>query len=119
MHCLRYFTSGSLNYNFTDSLSKAYGNNLTLKGTKCCIYSSDVNQDGVVDLLDLINVDNHAYNFVTGYVPTDINGDGLVDLLDLIIGDNNAYNFVSVKKPSVIVTKPAAISIEEKKVENK
>ena len=33
------FQSGYLNYDFTNSSSKAYGNNLKPKGNKFCIYS--------------------------------------------------------------------------------
>lgn len=75
--------------------NKAYGNNLKLKGTKWCIYSGDVNQDGIVDIGDLVLVDNDNYNFVTGYTNTDINGDGIVDVTDLVTADYNNLNFVS------------------------
>ncbi|MDQ3019124.1 MAG: hypothetical protein M3R36_00920 [Bacteroidota bacterium] len=88
-------TSGSeTTYNFTLAASKAFGNNMILKGTKYCIYSGDVNQDGTVDLTDLSLIDNDAYNFVSGYFNTDLTGDNYVDLEDLSIADNNAYNFV-------------------------
>lgn len=94
------FTVGSeINYNFTSSSSQAFGNNMILKGTKYCIFSGDVNQDGTVDLTDLSLIDNDAYNFVSGYVSTDLTGDNFVDLDDLSIADNNAYNFVSVITP--------------------
>lgn len=86
-------------YDFTDAQNKAFGNNMILKGTKWCIYSGDVNQDGVVDLGDLISIDNDAYNFATGYLTTDLNGDSNVDLFDMIICDNNSYNFVGAITP--------------------
>jgi len=91
---------GSLNiYDFTLSQLQAYGNNLVLKGTKYCIYSGDVNHDGVVDGTDLSNIDNDASNFISGYVVTDVNGDQVIDGSDLAIDDNNASGFVSVIKP--------------------
>ncbi|MEO8211421.1 MAG: hypothetical protein ABI840_12755 [bacterium] len=95
-----FLTNGSvINYNFTFAATQAFGSNLILKGTKYCIYSGDVNQDGTVDLTDLSLIDNDAYNFVSGYVNTDITGDNYVDLEDLSIADNNAYNFVSKVVP--------------------
>ncbi len=92
----RTITAGVSNhYDFTDSVNKAYGNNLTLKSGKYCIYSGDVNQDGTVDLTDLIIVYNDAVNFSSGYMSTDVNGDRIVDLTDLLITYNNSANFVS------------------------
>lgn len=94
------FTNGTISYDFTTAQSKAYGNNLKLQGTKWCLFSGDVNQDGLVDVLDLISIDNSAYNFTSGYVPSDVNGDGNVNLLDLIVAENNSYNFITTIKPS-------------------
>ncbi len=89
-----YVRGAVLNYDFTSAASQAFGNNLTLKGSKYCIYSGDITQDGSVDLTDLSLVDNAAANFLSGYVNTDVNGDNFVDLSDYSIVDNNAYNFV-------------------------
>ncbi|MEO8209392.1 MAG: hypothetical protein ABI840_02440 [bacterium] len=86
-------------YNFTSSLSQAYGNNMILVSGVASIYSGDVNQDGSVDLSDASLVDNDSYNFVFGYVYTDVDGDGFVDASDAAIVDNNAYNFVTVVRP--------------------
>ena len=78
-------------YDFTSSFSQAYGNNLKLKGTKFCLISGDVNQDGIVDGSDLLEIDNDLYNYVTGrYLRTDLNGDGYADAGDMVIADNNA-----------------------------
>ncbi len=93
------FISNSLSYDFTTSSSKAYGNNMIQKGSKFCVYSGDVNQDGSVNVLDLGIVDNDAFNFVTGYVKSDVNGDNVTNALDLSITDNNASNFVSKITP--------------------
>ncbi len=88
-------TGSITDYNFTNSAAKAFGNNLTLKGTKYCIYSGDVNQDGFVNLSDVILVYNDGANFVTGYKNTDVTGDNTSDLTDLIITFNNSSLFVS------------------------
>lgn len=86
-------------YNFTTSASQAFGNNMILKGSKYCIYSGDVTQDGVIDASDASFVDNDGFNFVTGYVNTDVTGDELVDASDAAIIDNNGLNFVTVIRP--------------------
>ncbi len=93
------FTLNSLSYNFTASSFQAFGNNLILKGTKYCIYSGDVNQDGIIDASDLSLVDNDVFNSVSGYVLTDVNGDNFVDASDLSIVDNNAFNSVIMRRP--------------------
>lgn len=86
-------------YDYTISNTQAYGSNLTLKGSKYCIYSGDVNQDGVIRDTDLLQTDNDAYGFLTGYVPTDIDGKNFVDGEDLSVIENNAANFVEAQRP--------------------
>ncbi len=58
-------------------------------------YSGDVNQDGTVDLNDIVQTYNAAGIFAGGYVVTDINGDNIVDLNDILIAYNNSAGFVS------------------------
>lgn len=76
-------------YDFTSSPSQAFGSNLILVGSKYCLYSGDVNQDGIVDASDLAEVENAAGITLTGYSNTDINGDNIVDAGDISIADNN------------------------------
>lgn len=87
------------NYNFTSSISQAYGNNLILSGTKYCFFSGDVNQDGFVDASDLAGVENDATVGADGYVQTDLNGDFFVDSSDLSIVENNSFGSVSMQRP--------------------
>lgn len=94
-----FFYSDSLNYDFTSSIYKAYGNNLILKGLKYCIYNGDVNQDRTVDVSDMVYVYNDMTALSSGYLKTDVNGDGFVDVADLIITYNNAINVVTVVEP--------------------
>lgn len=96
---LNFIQGSQVLYDFTNSALKAFGNNLIQKGSKYCIYSGDVNQDGTVDISDLSQIDNDAYNFTSGYVSTDINGDDIVDLTDAAATDNNANNFISKITP--------------------
>ena len=88
-------SSGVLTYNFTSAASQAYGNNLVLKNGKYCIYSGDVNHDGIVDSGDLASVDNDNSLYLSGYLATDVNGDGIVDSSDLALVDNNNSLYVS------------------------
>ncbi len=93
-------TKGGLDYyDFTSSQTQAYGNNLVLKGTKYCLFSGDVNQNGIIDLTDLVLIYNDVSIFVSGYVNSDVNGDRVTDLSDLLIAYNNSSNFVSLKRP--------------------
>jgi len=86
------FTPSLMTYDFTTNAAKAYGNNLILKGTKYCIYSGDVNQDGFIDGSDLAFTDNDVFIFASGYLSTDVTGDNIVDASDLSIIDNNVFN---------------------------
>lgn len=94
------FVAGTtFSYNFTDSASKAYGDNMILKNGKYCLYSGDVNQDGIVDASDLSDIDNDATNFSSGYLNTDLNGDLIIDASDGAIAENNASEYISVITP--------------------
>ncbi|MBK8553203.1 MAG: hypothetical protein IPL53_19945 [Ignavibacteria bacterium] len=84
-------------YDFTYSIAQAYGNNLVLKGSEYCAYSGDINQDGAIDLTDVIAVYNSSNSFLTGYVTLDVNGDSVVDLQDVVIVYNNTVKFILTK----------------------
>ncbi|HMS65404.1 MAG TPA: choice-of-anchor J domain-containing protein [Ignavibacteria bacterium] len=86
-----------VSYNFTDSVTKAFGNNLILKSGKYCIWGGDVNQDEIVDAGDLSIVENSIG--ISGYVSADINGDDFVDAFDLSFVENNTADNPIVVKP--------------------
>ncbi|HMQ68515.1 MAG TPA: metallophosphoesterase [Ignavibacteria bacterium] len=88
------FLINNMSYDFTNSVSKAYGNNMVYRGTEYCIFSGDQNQDGVIDLDDVINISNDAGSFLSGYVNSDLNGDGIVELSDELLAYNNTSGFV-------------------------
>jgi photosystem II stability/assembly factor-like uncharacterized protein len=90
---------GAYNYNFTTSASQAFGNNLILKSGRYCDYSGDVNQDGFVNLTDVIAIFNASSVFTSGYAAADVNGDNIVDLTDITIAYNNSTNFVQKITP--------------------
>ncbi|MFZ1322761.1 MAG: hypothetical protein WAT71_14485 [Ignavibacteria bacterium] len=86
-------------YDFTDNINKAYGNNLFLKGSKYCLYSGDVDRSGFIDISDMSRIYNDGTNFLTGEVVTDLNGDRFVDIDDLAIADNNVFSFIGMIRP--------------------
>lgn len=95
------FTS-FLEYDFTNTSSKAFGNNMIQVDTgpnEFAIYSGDVNQDGSVNLSDVISISNDAGSFTSGYRVTDINGDSISDLADILMAHNNSADFVSAVRP--------------------
>jgi len=96
---ISYISGTKITYDFTTTAGSAYGSNLKFVSNKWCIYSGDVNQDGVVDGADAALVDNGVFNFITGYVNSDVNGDQIVDGSDALITDNNAANFVAKITP--------------------
>lgn len=86
-------------YDFTFQQTSAYGNNLVFVENIWCIFSGDVNQDGVIDAQDRAlcwNLRN-----VAGYYPEDVNGDGLVNAQDRGIIWNNRNK--SVQIPNIII----------------
>jgi len=84
-------------YDFTTDSSKAYGNNMIKINGVWTLYSGDVNQDGIIDLTDLVLIYNNAAIFGNGI--TDLNCDGYTDLSDVLIVYNNILNFAEVRKP--------------------
>ncbi|MBX7043863.1 MAG: hypothetical protein K1X85_13275 [Ignavibacteria bacterium] len=95
-----FLPGNTYNYDFTTAASQAFGNNMTLVGTKYCTYSGDVNQDGIVDASDASLIDIDAFNVTSGsYLATDLNADDIVDGSDFAVCDNNAYNFVQKITP--------------------
>ena len=56
--------------------------NAVYKRPPAPVVSSDVNGDGIVNILDLVSV---SVNFgKTGQSPADVNGDGIVNIIDLV-----------------------------------
>ncbi|MBV6478179.1 MAG: hypothetical protein HGGPFJEG_00927 [Ignavibacteria bacterium] len=94
-----YIRGNIFNYDFTTSQSQAFGNNMIFKNSKYCIFSGDLNYDGIIDASDNGAIDNDAANFMTGYVISDVTGDDITDASDLAIAGNNAANFVILISP--------------------
>lgn len=96
MHLIKGMTD---EYDFSLSPDQAFGENQIVLDSVSCIYSGDVNRDGVIDLGDLILIDNAANTMLTGYIGSDIDGNGVVNLVDMQRVSENSMNFISVKKP--------------------
>ncbi len=77
------------NYDFTTTAAQAYGSNLIHLGGVYGIASGDVNQDGVINAGDLLNLENSLQLMTLGYYPQDLNGDNLVEAADFSLIENN------------------------------
>ena len=55
-------TNGLIQYDFTQQITSAFGQNLKQVGSSFGLFSGDINQDGIVDALDYILLDNQAAN---------------------------------------------------------
>ncbi|MBK9332682.1 MAG: proprotein convertase P-domain-containing protein [Ignavibacteria bacterium] len=96
------FTELTPFYRFDVTDTTVFGNNELIVDTspvRYGMYSGDVNQDGTIDLTDGSLIDNDAFNFNSGYLPTDTNGDGIIDVADAVFADNNSFNFVGKITP--------------------
>lgn len=96
---VEYSFGTKVEYDFTVTSASAYGSNEKQVDGKWGIYSGDVNQNGIIDLADVISIYNESIIFKTGYIPQDCNGDSLADLSDIIIAYNNSQLFVTKITP--------------------
>ncbi len=94
------FSNATMQYDFTIDSTMAYGNNLVYKAGRWCIYSGDVNQDGIIDSTDLMIVYNSNIAGESGINVNDLNKDELVEIYDLIIVFKNFSNQIITIKPN-------------------
>lgn len=93
------FTNDISSYDFTTSSSKAFGSNLKQINGKWCVITGDINQDGFIDISDLVTVFTNSVLNIGGNVNTDLNGDLITNQNDVnIVFQNNVAGF-SVKRP--------------------
>jgi hypothetical protein len=86
---------GSITYDFTDALSKAYGNNQKDLGDgNFAIFAGDVNQDGFINVADRSLVQSALLALDKGYLIEDTNADGTVNVLDRTLVQTGLLNFV-------------------------
>ncbi|NVO20847.1 MAG: alpha/beta hydrolase fold domain-containing protein [Bacteroidetes bacterium] len=91
--------AGPVSFDFSTSISQAYGNNLRLVGSICLIYGGDAYHDGSVDGSDMAVIDNASTSLLHGYFAEDVNGDGVVDGSDMALIDNNSTALVHIQRP--------------------
>lgn len=85
------FPAVSNSYNFTTSLSQAFGSNMDGVAAPYAIFQGDVNQDETIDAGDLASVENDAGIGPVGCrIITDVNFDETTDAADLAIVENNS-----------------------------
>ncbi len=89
------FTNSTLTYNFTDSNTKAFGNNMkSFSDGSFALYSGDVDMNGLINNDDFIDIENNCSLFLSGYRKDDLSGDGLIESLDYSIVENNLGKIV-------------------------
>lgn len=91
------FVSDYLAYNFTTGSGMSYGNNsvqVDNSPVKYGFYSGDFDQDGQIDLDDIVAIQNDVNLFKTGYIKSDINGNNMAELVDVITALNNSNDFI-------------------------
>ena len=88
-------------YDFSNAISKAYGNNQAAVGNgQYALFSGDINQDGFVDVGDYPLFDTDLQNGIYGiYIASDLNGDGFVDVGDYPLFDANNQNGIYLITP--------------------
>jgi endonuclease/exonuclease/phosphatase family metal-dependent hydrolase len=93
------FINDVANYDFTTSASTAFGNNLKLINGKWVMITGDINQDGFIDVTDLVSVFINSALNISGYVNTDLNGDSITNSSDVNIVFQNNLSGHSIKRP--------------------
>jgi hypothetical protein len=99
------FSGQVINYNFTDAVSKAWGNNMVKIGSTYYLFTGDTNKDQYVDGFDLVITFNLNKLGSYGYQVSDINGDGFIDGFDLVKVFNNNKKGVGMNTPAAPMKK--------------
>jgi len=88
-------TSSPLNFNFTTSSNLAYGSNMKqLPDGKYAFYSGDVDQNGFIELTDIIQLEDECKLYRVGYSMSDLSGDAIIESVDYSIIENNIGKFI-------------------------
>jgi len=87
-------------FNFSDSLGKAFGNNMVeLDSGVYAFHSGDVDQNDVIDETDFNLIQNKITTFGFGYLPEDLTGDWYIESSDYALIENKLYLLLSRQKP--------------------
>jgi subtilisin-like proprotein convertase family protein len=103
------FVFNNITYDFTNLASKAYGSNMAhLADGKFAMFSGDIadantnivgQQDGVVEAIDYLEMENAVGVILLGYIPQDLTGDQVVEAMDYLVEENNVMALVFVMRP--------------------
>ena len=89
-------------YDFTTSITTAFGDNLKWVTNAACMFSGDLNQDNLIDSADLGLIGSVLPLFLYDYyLLYDLNGDSAVDVIDMNSLDNNFIFSVSASIPVI------------------
>jgi hypothetical protein len=90
----------NLSYDFTDAVTKAYGNNMNDLGDgKFGLWSGDVTQDGAIESADFSEMENALQQFIFYYHTDDLTGDNSVESADYSLLGNNLQLFIFIARP--------------------
>jgi len=90
----------TVTYDFTNSISKAFGNNLVANGDGTfSLFSGDVNKDGIVNIDDYLLLENELLFFSNSYSVLDLTGDNSIESSDYSLIENNIHNNIYIQKP--------------------
>ncbi|MGK4568322.1 dockerin type I domain-containing protein [Flavobacterium sp. 3HN19-14] len=96
--------STPLDFDFSAAQSQAYTDGsqqsvVEVEPGVWAMYNGDVNQDGVIDIVDTSTVSNDSDSAAYGVLATDLNGDGIVDSFDFSQVSNNSDISIYTQRP--------------------
>ncbi len=87
-------------YDFSDSLGKAFGNNMVeVDSGVFAFHSGDIDQNLVINQADYDLLQTKISQFAYGYLPEDLSGDWLIETADFTLIENKFYQLISRSKP--------------------
>jgi hypothetical protein len=93
------FAVSNVIYDYTTSLTQAFGNNQIQIGGVYCLFAGDVNQDGYVNSSDRSSVNSKVIAIYQGYVADDVNADGSVNTADRSLVNSGVINIIQRSTP--------------------
>jgi hypothetical protein len=91
--------SANTSYDFSTSISQAFGNNMNGISGVFVIYAADLNQDGAVESEDYSKMENDIQLSLFGYYTSDITGDNAVESEDYSLIENNIQKSIFLSRP--------------------
>ena len=93
-------TNSTVSFEPATNASLIYGNNLCNLGDgNFALWSGDLNNDGVIDLIDVHLLESFLSPITIGYTRPDLTGDNCVESADYSVMENNCGENLHVLKP--------------------